>query len=81
MGAVLVHAPRGQQWPQVAHSGAQLLSCLPRKPPAYELCVHHSLSNYYLPRPTMGGSGPQHPEEDRAVAPSVQGEVAVATSC
>ena len=47
--------------------------------PGYQLCAHHLLSNYYMPSPVLGGSGPPHSWEERAMptpppAPSVQGK-------
>ncbi|XP_042783897.1 uncharacterized protein LOC122213754 [Panthera leo] len=52
--------------------------------PGYQLCAHHLLSNYYVPSPVLGGSGPPHPREERAMPPprpQRPGEVASAVSC
>lgn len=55
--------------------------------PGYQLCAHHLLSNYYMPSPVLGGSGPPHPWEERAMPtpphprPQRPGEVASAVSC
>lgn len=48
---------------------------------AYELCVHHLLSNYCLPRPMTEGWGPQHSRGGQGGGSQCPGEVAMAISC